>query len=362
MLRTPTSLPTCRVRMSPVALRSVVWTVRTAPSRSTVTANARTGPTGLVVSSPSTIRTAAATVATTRRTRSSEPTLGKERPTPTSGAGSGRWHVPVGELGDREQRVRVGHGEPGGGIVRLGACRRRRHRRLDRGRGLADDGLGVGRAGRAAVGGRREHLVERREGWTSAGSGIHAAASCGSARAGDGETSASSERSSSAGRSDGSGTGSHDVGVVRHRARATAEPNARRNAAAGNGERACAGAGSRRVARIALCVIGDRVRLAGSVSGGFYPGRADGTQPNARPPVRRRSGRSAGVPTKLLVARTRFRCSRASRSRCHRPRAGRGREPRGPRRRPMPVRSRVRGGAPARGTARRFPRACGRAV
>ena len=255
--------------MSPAALRSVVWTVRTTPSRSTVTANAGTGPTGPVVSSPPTIRTAAATVATTRRTRSSELTLGKERPARRRVRGVGRRHVPVGELGDREQRVGVGHRQPGGGIVRLGARRRRRDRRFDRGGGFADDGLGVGRAGRARRR-RAERAARRAAGGesTSSGSGNHAAASCGSARGRRRRDERVEREVFERGKVGGIGNREPRVGVVRHRARGRL-PNRMRDVTRQPGMAGvrARGAGSRRVARIALCVIGDRVRLAGSVSG-----------------------------------------------------------------------------------------------
>ena len=221
MLRTPTSLPTFRdAHRGPAALRSVVWTVRTTPSRSTVTANAGTGPTGPVVSSPPTIRTA-------RGHGGDDEEDEEER--------SSRW-----ERSDRHRR-RV-RGDAGGtcplassGIVSrvsgsgtgsqvAGSCGSARAGDGATAASTAaaasrDDGLGVGRVGRADVGGWREQLVERRKGVDVVGERqprrgvVRLGAAPATAR-----RASSSERSSSAGRSDGSGTGSHASGRTAPRA------------------------------------------------------------------------------------------------------------------------------------------------
>ena len=105
---------------------------------------------------------------------------GKGATGPTARAGSRRRHVPVGELRDREQGVGIGHREPGGGIVRLGARGRRCDRRFDRGGGFADDGLGVGtcwpRACRRAERAVRRAAGASRHRWVAATTPRHRAA------------------------------------------------------------------------------------------------------------------------------------------------------------------------------------------
>ncbi len=68
---------------------------------------------------------------------------GHEPANPAKLAGPCRRAQPGLELRDGDERVRIRHGQPRRGVVRLGARRRRRHRGFGRCRGLGDDGLGV---------------------------------------------------------------------------------------------------------------------------------------------------------------------------------------------------------------------------
>ena len=235
---------------------------------------------------------------------------------------------------DLGERVHVGQRQPRGGIVRLGTCGRRRDRGLHRDERVVHDRFGLGDDRGLDVGIGLEQVFDAAGARAGrSGSGSHAAASCGCARA-----------------------------------RATAD-RASRRARAARGARANSVRVARRATRRSL-VLGDRIRLRSSrgesvvrVGDGAVPAPccehegADGSEPSGgrrnRLACRRRSGRVPEHRVRVLARRGRDRGEWS---------ADRGGERGADVDDPAPVRSRVHGAAPARGTARRSPRACGRAV